>query len=182
MKRLAIIAIFSLLLSELAAAGDVIFKIKGSFFYPSDSAFRDIYGGGMVLGVETSTELSKNFEMWVEGSYFSKKGELSLTREVTKLKLIPVGGGIRYKLPIRGFHLYGGLGINYYYFRETNRIGDVISGELGGTAKIGSLVQMKGGWILDIYLNYSYCKIKPADFKINIGGIEAGIGIGYRYD
>ena len=62
MKRFVIIAIFSLLLSEVASAGDVIFKIKGSFFYPSDSAFKDIYGGGMVFGVETSTELWKNFE------------------------------------------------------------------------------------------------------------------------
>jgi len=35
--------------------------------------------------------------------------------------------------------------------------------------------------LIDLYLSYSYCKIKPADFEINIGGIEAGIGIGYKF-
>ncbi len=28
---------------------------------------------------------------------------------------------------------------------------------------------------------YSYCRMKPADYRINIGGLEAGIGIGYEF-
>ncbi len=28
---------------------------------------------------------------------------------------------------------------------------------------------------------YSYCKMKPADNRINNGGFEAGIGIGYEF-
>lgn len=54
-------------------------------------------------------------------------------------------------------------------------------GGLGYIGKIGSYVKVTGGFLIDLYVNYSYCKMRPADFKINIGEIEAGVGIGYEF-
>lgn len=181
MKKLISITAILFLLSGIGYAGDVIFKVKGSYFHPSDTAFKDIYGGGVMYGVEAGAEIWKNLEIWVGGSYFSKKGELSLTREETKLKIIPIEGGLRYILSLRGVNLYGGISISYYLYKETNPIGNVDWGELGAVARVGSFVELNQRWIIDFYVSYSYCKMRPADFKINIGGIEAGIGIGYRY-
>jgi len=78
-----------LLLSEIASAGDVIVKLNGSYFHPSDQAFKDIYSGGVMYGGEVDIGIWKNLELWVGGSYFSKKGELTYTREKTRLKIIP---------------------------------------------------------------------------------------------
>jgi hypothetical protein len=179
MKKWAVILLFLLLLSGSAIAADVTFKLKGSYFHPYDTAFKDIYGGGVMYGVEASTEISQHLEMWIDGGYFSKKGELSLTKEETKLRIIPVGGGLRYSLSLGSIHAYAGIGINYWIYNETNRIGDVNWGKLGGIINMGSFIKIRGNWIMDFFVSYSYCEMQPADFKINIGGIEAGIRLGY---
>lgn len=180
MKKWIIIILFLLLLSGSAISADVTFKLKGSYFHPYDRAFKDIYGGGVMYGVEASTEISGHLEMWIDGGYFSKKGELSLTREETKLRIIPVGGGLRYSLSLGSIHAYAGIGINYWIYNEINRLGDVNWGRLGGIIHIGSFIKIRGDWIMDFFISYSYCEMQPADFKINIGGIEAGIRLGYR--
>lgn len=54
-------------------------------------------------------------------------------------------------------------------------------GGLDYIGKIGSYVKVTGGFLIDLYVNYSYCKMRLADFKINIGEIKAGIGIGYEF-
>jgi hypothetical protein len=177
MKRMVVIMAVSLFIKSLAIAGEVQCKIKGSYFYPSDKAFQDIYGGGMMYGVEASTEILKNLEMWVEADYFSRKGELSFTKEETKLKIIPAGGGARYIISRREIIFYCGLGVNYYRYREVNRLGTVNWGRLGAVGKVGGFVKVKEKMFIDLYLNYSYCRMKPADFAFNVGGLEAGIGI-----
>lgn len=179
MKKWIVLLFFLLLLSGSAIAADVIFKLKGSYFLPCDTAFKDIYGGGMTYGVEFGTEISRHLEMWIDGSYFSKKGELTVTREETKLKIIPVGGGLRYSLSLGSIHVYAGIGINYYFYKETNPIGDINWGKLGGVFNVGSFIKIKEEWSIDFFMSYSYCEMKPADFNINIGGIEAGIKLGY---
>ena len=37
------------------------------------------------------------------------------------------------------------------------------------------------GLFFDIFGEYSYCKMTPADFTINIGGMTAGVGVGYEF-
>jgi hypothetical protein len=32
-----------------------------------------------------------------------------------------------------------------------------------------------------VYSNYSYCKMTPADFEIDVGGLEMGIGLVYEF-
>jgi len=181
MRRLGIILAILFFIQGLANAGEVLFKIKGSYFYPSDKSFQDIYGAGLMFGAEASTEILKNFEMWVEAGYFSKKGELSFTKEETKLRIIPVGGGVRYLFPARRLRYYFGLGVNYYRYREANLLGTVNYGRLGLAAKAGSFIKLKKKIFIDLYLGYSFCKMKPADFRFNIGGVEAGIGVACQF-
>jgi len=181
MRRLGIILAILFFIQGLANASEVLFKIKGSYFYPSDKTFQDIYGGGLMFWAEASTEILKNVEMSIEAGYFSKKGELSFTKEETKLRIIPVGGGVRYILPARRLRYYFGLGVNYYRYREANLLGTISYGRLGLAGKAGSFIKVKKKISVDIYLGYSFCKMKPADFRFNIGGAEAGIGIAYQF-
>lgn len=181
MRELAIIALLTVCLSGLAYTADVTVELKVHYFSPSEQAFKDIYGGGLMYGGEVSVGVWRDLDLWLGGSYFSKKGELTFTKEETKLELIPIGVGAKYRILSGNFALYVGLGLNYYQYKETNPIGDVSEGGLGYIGKVGSYVKVSERLLIDLYVNYSYCKVKPADFKINIGGLEAGAGVGYRF-
>ena len=181
MKKLSIIIVSVVLLSGLAIAADFIVELKAHYLHPSEETFRDIYGGGVMYGGEISIGVWRGLDVWFGGSYFSKTGELTFTKEETKLKLYPLGGGVLYRLSEGVLSFYIGVGLNYYQYRESNPLGDVSKGGLGYIGKIGSYVKVTGGLLIDLYVNYSYCMLKPADFKINIGGIETGVGIGYEF-
>ncbi len=181
MKKSIITIVTVVFLSGLANATDIIIEMKAHYFHPSEKAFRDIYGGGMMVGGEVSIGVWRGLEVWFGGSYFSKTGVLTFTKEETKLEIYPIGGGLKYKLSTGIFDLYAGAGLNYYQYKESNPLGLVSKGGLGYIGKIGSYLKVTGGFLIDFYINYSCCKIKPADFKINIGGIEAGVGIGFCF-
>ena len=181
MKRTLLIIAIIITISGFANAGDFMIELKAYYFSPSEEVFRDIYGGGVAYGAEASIGVWEELEVWFGGSYFSREGELTFTKEETNLEIIPFGGGVKYRLTSGALSLYVGLGLNYYQYKEKNPIGDVSEGGLGYIGKVGSYVKVTEGLLIDLYVNYSYCKIKPADFKINIGGIEAGVGIGYRF-
>jgi len=182
MKRLTGIIAATVLLCGLVNAADIMVELKSHYFIPSEEAFRDIYRGGIEMGAEVSVEIARRFAVWLGGSYFSRKGELTFTKEETELRIMALGGGIKYIFPAgAGIDIYGAGGVSYYSYNEENVLGEVSKGGLGVVLKAGGLVKIINGIFFDAYINYSYCKMKPADFKINIGGFGAGVGLGYRF-
>ena len=181
MRKFIGITVAIVLLSASVTATDFVVELEAHYLFPSEKAFKDIYGGGMMYGGEATIQVWKNIIIWFGGSTFSKTGELTFTKEETKLKITPIGGGLKYRTQTGIVNFYGGLGINYYQYKETNPIGDVSKSGPGITGKIGIYIKAIEGLLIDVYFNYSYCKIKPADYKINIGGIEIGVGIGYEF-
>jgi len=179
MKKIILVILVGLFVSSIGYASDVFIELKGIRFYPSEEVFKDIYGSGMAYGGEIAVGLFKNFDLWIGANYFKKTGELSFTKEETTIKIIPIGWGLRYRFSIGAVNLYTGGGISYYDFNETNPIGDVSTARMGYSLKIGGFVKIIKGLFIDIYFNYSYCKISPAAFEANIGGYSTGVGIGY---
>jgi len=177
MTLLAIL-IFS---TGIALGADIRLELRGNYFSPSENAFKDIYGGGMMYGAKFSIGIRKNLLLWLEGSHFSKKGELTFTKEETKLSMVPLGVGVGYRISSRSLSFYTGLGFNYYHYKESNPIGEVSKDGLGYVAKAGSYLKLTRGLLIDLFIDYSYCKIKPADFEINIGGFGLGTGIAYEF-
>ena len=117
MRKLTTILLVTICLSGLAYASDVTVELKAHYFSPSEQAFKDIYGGGLMYGAEISIGVWRDLDLWFGGSYFSKKGELTFTKEETKLELFPIGGGIKYRILNGNFALYAGFGLNYYQFK-----------------------------------------------------------------
>ncbi len=182
MKRLTGIIAATIFLCGLVNAKDITVELKGYYFMPSEEAFSDIYGGGIKFGAETSIEVWRRLVVWLGGSYFSKKGELTFTKEETELRIMAIGGGIKYVFPVgAGIDVYGAGGVNYCSYDEENVLGEVSKEGVGVVVKAGGLIKIIKDLFLDIYASYSYCKMKPADFKINIGGFGAGFGLGYRF-
>ena len=181
MKRLIGIITVILFFSGFANAVDFMIELRAHYFSPSEQIFRDIYGGGVMYGGEVSIEFWKNLQFWLGGNYYSGDGELTFTKEETSLQIIPIGGGLRYKLPVEIFSFHVGVGINYNLYKESNILGEVNEGGIGYVGKIGVMIKVVKGLIFDMFGEYSYCKMTPADFTINIGGIAAGIGLGYIF-
>jgi hypothetical protein len=181
MKKIFFIASCFFLIAGDIYPSNLAVQLRATYLLPSEQAFKDVYDGGMTYGGEISIGIIKKIDLWAGGSYFSKNGKLTFTEEDTKVSIIPLGIGIKYKLLDGSIKPYVGLGLNYYQYKESNLLGDVSKGGLGFVAKAGGIFKISGGLLVDLFFGYSYCKMKPADFEINIGGLEAGIGIGYEF-
>ena len=182
MRKLFIGIVILALFTGVAGAVKVTVEIRRTSFSPSEQAFKDIYGGGPMWGGEISVNVWKRLEVWISGSHFTQTGELTFTQEETKLEITPIGAGVKYSYPIEKIvEIYGGVGANHYSYKEENPIGKVSKGGLGFIMKAGILGNIFKGVVIDAFFNYTHCKMKPADFDINIGGTEVGVGLGYRF-
>jgi hypothetical protein len=180
MKRMLLVLGLGLLLAVPLAADEAMIKLRAGYFVPRDKDFRDIYGGGMVFGLEISAEAAKNVELWAEAAYFAKTGELSFTKETARLRIVPAGGGVRYVSTAGRFVYYCGFGLNYHSYREASPLGTAHWGRPGLVVEAGSRVRTAKRVFIDVSLRYSYCRMKPADFAFNVGGLELGVGLAYR--
>jgi len=60
-------------------------------------------------------------------------------------------------------------------------IGRVSSTGLGGTLRLGLLLRPVRYFLLHLGAGYSYCPMKPADFNIDVGGLEGGAGLAVEF-
>lgn len=181
MRKIIVMIGVLLFVSGSAHAANIILEFKTQYFSPSDEEFKDIYGGGVMYGGEVSIGVWKGLELWLGGSYFSREGELTFTKEKTELQIIPVGGGLRYRWQGKSLSPYLAAGLGLYQFKESNPIGEVDLGEVGFVAGIGTYVRIAGGLLIDLYANFSVCEFRSDDFEINISGFGTGIGIAYEF-
>ena len=186
-SRIYLAVSWLLLLTCFLRANPVRLEINTSFFYPSEKAFREIYGQGPRCGLDIGLNLWKKLELHVEGNYFFKKGKLTFSQEETTLKLVPVGLNIRWVFLQKSINLYGGIGVIYILFEEKNPIGKVKEDKFGPTAKIGCFKRIKGWgkliktFVIDVYLSYHYCPMQPAQIKFDAGGTDFGLGLGFEF-
>ncbi|MFB0565933.1 MAG: hypothetical protein ACETWK_09685 [Candidatus Aminicenantaceae bacterium] len=184
-KKLLLFVSLSLLISLVSEAGTRI-SPKFAYFRPCCGNVRDIYGGGLIYGGEIDISITKSLDFWIGGMYFSKKGIISSTQEETKIKLFPIEGGLKFKLPAETFVPYIGGGLGYFQFEESSASKKSKDRNLGYCVQFGLLIPSctKGcgvGITIDLFLNYSYCKVKSQETKLNVGGIKAGIGWGFAF-
>ena len=156
------------------------FSLGVSYFLPTEERFKTVYGNGLMFDGELTFAIFKGVEVWVGVSSLSKKGELTFTKEETKLKIMPLKGGLKYRILKGKFNLYAGGGVGYHQLKETNPIGEVSKGGLGYLVKMGGFFDIGGG-LFEIFTEYSYCRLKPTDFYVNIGGIKIGLAFGWQF-
>ncbi len=181
-KAIFVIIAITVLMGLSASATDFLYEFKAHYFNPTEQRSKDIYGGGWAFGGEFDIGVWESLYVYLSGSYYSRTGELTYTREETKLKIIPLAVGAKYHFNISGgLNFYAGAGLTYNIFKEINPIGEANKNGIGFVIHSGLLAYVFEGLFLDGYVNYSYCKMKPANVDLNIGGFEFGLGIGYRF-
>jgi len=169
--------IVGLMVGLISVTASASIGLQGTYFSPSDRDFKSIYGGGWKYGAEIAFNLFKGLDLWLDGGYYAKTGKLSFSEEETKLTLIPIGAGLRYRFLTGKIEPYIGAGARYNLFNESNVIGDVSGNGVGFVGKAGLALYLAKGFGIDVHVAYSSCKMKPADFEFDVGGIELGAGI-----
>ena len=184
MISLIIIIVWLLILTVSIRANPVRIEVNTSFFYPSEKAFREIYGSNIKYGLDLGENIWKKMEIHLEANYFYKKGHLTLTRETSRLKLLPLSLNLRYLFWQKSLNLYAGLGVSYLLFEEKNPLGKAKAQKGGPMIKIGAFKRIKGlkKWfkifVINAFLSYHYCPMQPAQIKFDAGGIDLGLGLG----
>ncbi len=185
-KRRAIL-LFALLFAGIASASwgaGVTLTLKTGLFFPSDSIFRDVYKNVTAFGAELAVPLAGGLHLWAGAEYFGDKGVLPVTLEQSKLRIVPIYGGLRCHFGKSSVRPYLGAAAAYFLFKEENPIGSVSESAVGFLGQGGVLFRLGGRIWLDLFANYRACTLKtdgedPLEAKI--GGISAGLGLVFRF-
>ncbi len=184
LKRAGLAVLFFVLFAGAARGDGALIAVKGGYFLPSDSVFKDVYGSGLLLGLETSVPLSGPLRAWAGVERFSKSGLTTISEEETEVRIVPVFAGLRAQFGQTKLRPYIGLAAAYFFFREKNPIGSVSDGGLGFLGQAGIMARLDGPLWLDAFAGYRSCTLRtPGDdpLEARIGGFAAGLGLAYRF-
>jgi hypothetical protein len=181
MKRAVLFFVLASAAVIPAAADTVAVEIQGARFRPADSAFREIYGSGAAFGVQFDLKIWGGLGFWATGGRFKRDGALTLTGETTTITLTPLAAGVRYALGTRGLTTYIGLGFGFVRYREESPLGKVDEGDFGFVGQAGFLIGLVGPLFADLQARYTKCVAEPAGVKADLGGFQAGLGLGLRF-
>lgn len=165
-----------------ASAGGMSYEVLARYgwFRATEGAFRDIYGQGAPMGLELRAGKGRIFG-WLEASTLSRKGTFTLTDDETKVRLTQIEAGALFRLLTGRIAPYVGAGFGYYMFKETNFLGKASRNKTGFCGVAGVTATVVKSLILDFRAKYSRCKMKPADFSLEIGGLTLEAGAGLRF-
>lgn len=157
-----------------------MFLLRAGFFMASDSAYKEVYKNGLIYGGEL--RIGKNRIVgWVEGNYRAERGKFTVTKETTDVKVLAIEGGALYRFTPGNLSPYLGAGVGYFSYNEFSTVLPGVKKSQAGFAVLGGLSYVFAKRIVvDGRIKYNSCKMKPADFEIEIGGLTAGIGIGIK--
>jgi hypothetical protein len=181
MKTLVFVAIMIVFVSVFSVGETVRIEAKASYFYPTDAAFREIYGQGLEYGGEISIKIIKSIEVWIGGSRYLRKGKLTLTREATEITISPLFVGLKFLSSGKSAKGYLALGIGKYSYKETNPLNEIDESAWGYLGRVGMILKLFGPLIADFFVGYTHCEVMPAEVKANLGGIHGGIGLGVEF-
>jgi hypothetical protein len=167
-------------------AADSSLMGRVGFVLGTESAYRDVYGVGVVIGSEMRIAIPGPFDRrliaWAEGNYRGQNGQLSYTGDPTKVKVTALEGGLLYRITRGNLSAYVGGGIGYYIFSENSvSMGAVSENNIGYCGVAGASLPVGGRLLFDVRLKYSASNMQPADFPITLGGLTLDAGFGVRF-
>lgn len=172
-------------------------EFRSAAFFHSADRFRDVYGKvGVSYQVEASTPLYGCLNGWTNFDWFSKHGKSEGFNDPTTIRIANISLGV--KIPYQRcerFTPYIGIGPSFsrlwlkdtpHCSQDTSSCGSqnahktVSKWVVGGVLKTGVNCFVTKCLFLDVFVDYLY---QPIHFekRVDIGGIKAGLGIGYRF-
>lgn len=176
---ISLIAIF--ILPLIAHSEYFRIETRYSSFWPSEGVFKEIYGQEYMFGGTIDIKIWKAINLWFSASQYNKIGNLSLSKRETEITISPIIAGIKFMSAGKSAKSYIAIGIGDYKYKEISPLGEVDQREQGYIGELGVLVKIIRGLFINIFGSFSYCEVMPQEIKVDIGGINAGIGLGYEF-
>ncbi len=182
MKKTVLTGFVVWLLGATALTAGYRIGAKVSFFSSEDQTFRDIYGNAPKFGLEGGLDIGRNWAVWVGLDYLQRTGELTVTKEETRVRIMPLSLGVRYEIPAGPklrFHV--GAGVQEVFFNEETVLGTVKENALGFMAAGGGVYRLANSVGIGIFLAWSTCKMKHEDVEFKAGGLDIGGQVEIRF-
>lgn len=174
-------------------------EFRVAYYAPQSDRFQKVYGDSLV---DYQFELSKpfyfNWDVWLDVSVATKKGESSYFHDRTRIWIVPISLGLRYQFELCDFwNLYLGAGFNYSYVQlhdDSYYVKRHVSDwNFGGLFKVGLKKEFCGCYLVDLFVDYLAQDFDPdkkhrsssygyvEKHRLNVSGFKAGIGLGYQF-
>lgn len=179
---------------------DVILEFKGAYFHGTSSRFKKIYSGGALFGPELTVQFCdcSNWYGFLSVDYLSKNGHSIGLQSPTRVTLLPIGIGVKYFTQFTCWEcadFYIGLGFQPLRVHTHDKSGFVIpkltKWGMGGIVKTGAYIDLSGNFLLDIFVDYSFARVKNHEtqaptgpvipLNASVNGVIFGAGLGYRF-
>jgi hypothetical protein len=171
--------------SGVAWSAGVSLTLKGGYFFPTDSVFRDVYKGGLSFGADLAVPIAGPLHLWAGAEIFNKTGFLTISEEETKGRIIPIYAGLRLQFGKKSVNPYLGAAAAYFLFKEENPIGTISDNGLGWLGEMGLLVRLSDLVWIDIFGDYRARTMSVEDeegpFEGKLDGVTAGLGLSFRF-
>ena len=187
MRYIKILVLTFLLIVTLAFSAQAEMFRAGfnvDYYSVKDSLFQDIYGSGnLMFGASLSFNLVWKIELRAEANYLQSTGHMTASQEELKFTLMPFVIGARVKVLEKKLSPYVGFGVNICSYKEDypERFEGVSESVTGFHFEIGSYFNLPRNFYADINIRYIKLDAEPYDEVIELGGLRAGFGIGYRF-
>jgi len=181
---LALAAILLLGARGFAAGRQGTFEILYGRYTVNDARFASIYSkNGPIEGLALTARLFLNIEFYLEAKVFSQSGQLSYSRESTKIVLVPFSFGLRYGIPVGIFEPFFGAGLDYYVYYEKNPIGTAIDYARGSHVLGGVRLNLGKDFPISLSgrIKYTWIKATRGDITIDLGGVEFSGGVAFIF-
>ena len=153
-------------------------EATGNYFHPAEGILHDVYKNGMMYGAELNIGISNFAEFWIAENYFGKKITEEASGVERKVTLIPFEAGLKFRLNKGIINPYLGGGAGYYQYKETGPAGDIEKKDIGFVGQAGCFFKIGEFFVIDLFVQYRYCKIDFDISESNIGGLHIGVGFG----
>ena len=188
---LSLIANFSYASCDIDAnrytcASDWSLKARVAAFVPTNSTFQRIYGYCKPsYEVELSKVIYNQFELFGNINYYSIKGKSVGFHDSTRINNVNFSFGAKYNYYFTcKDQFYVGIGAaiaDVWIKNHTNYSGRRASkGVFGGVLKLGVNHYFTDHFFVDLFADYYYQPVK-FESSVDVGGLRAGLGLGYRF-
>jgi len=180
------VVLFIIGFSNYSFADSVKLGLSMNYYSVEDSLYRELYGkGNFMFGVFLSFEVKRTLELRGEWNYFRDKGEMTLSKEeITFTMIMPFVLGARIKfIETNELGLYIGAGLGVFYYKESfpPRFEKFSESATSFHLEGGSYLNFIHRVYLDLNIRYIKADVAPYEETMKLGGVKAGIGIGYRF-
>ena len=155
-------------------------EAMGGHFQPREKNLRDAYESGLIYGLGLNVGIWEFAELWIAEKYFNKR-VTDEAGEERKINLVPLEGGLKFRLNKGKVNPYLGFGASYCLYKEVFLTGEIKDRKIGYIGLAGVFFKIKGGLVFDIHAHYSYCRVSSGEDELNVGGLHLGASLGFEY-